>query len=463
MEFEGSIKSGAFRRGAAVISQGLLVAAFLSVPVAAGAAVSTDELDQRIKILERQLEIQKEEADAKAKDATTSSFGDKGLSVKKGAFELKLKGLVQLDARTYLDDAAPEVDDTFTFRRIRPSLEGSLGKLVAFRLTPEFAGNGSGDSSSIVDAYIDLKFSPAATLRAGKVKGPVALERLQSGAAISFVERGFPTELAPNRDLGIQLQGELFKSTVSYTLGYYNGTADGRDITGTDSDNRKEVGARLFFEPFKNESGVFQGLGFGVGGTHGTKHQRGNADSPNNFLPRYRTPGQQTFFQYTNTVFADGDHTRISPQAYFYRNAFGLLAEYIRSEQELTTAAATDELENTAWQVATSYVLTGEDASFRGVVKPANAFQVGGPGWGAFELAARYGVLEIDDDAFSVGFASPTASASEATSFGLGVNWYLNANVKIATTYTKTTFDDGAASGDREDEETVFTRLQLSF
>jgi phosphate-selective porin OprO/OprP len=510
-----------------------LGAFFAGSAIAAEAAPTTQDLDQRVKILERQLEIQAEETATKAKDATTTKIDEKGVSIKKGDYELKIKALVQFDGRTFLDDFNPAnatvgattnrnglySNDTFTFRRIRPTFEGTFGKLVGFRLTPEFAGTGAGDvagNNSIVDAYIDLKFSPAATVRAGKVKGPVALERLQSGGSLNFVERGFPTELAPNRDLGAQLQGELFGSTVNYTLGYYNGTADGRDVVTTDADNRKEVGARLFFEPFKNDPGFLQGLGFGIGSSFGSKDQGAfNAANANSFLPRYRTPGQLQFFAYTTAataataatangagtngttgVFADGDHTRLSPQLYFYRNSFGLLGEYISSEQELsqgfipaaaqgTTGAAlttptafiTQKLENTAWQVVASYVLTGEDAGFRGVAKPTNAFTVGGPGWGALEVAARYGKLEIDDKAFETltengvtfgRFANPVTQASEAESWTVGLNWYLTSNVKAVINYTEVSFEGGgggtaAAPEDREDEKTVFGRVQLSF
>lgn len=478
---------GGIQPGRGTIPQGFILAAFIAAPAATIAAPSTEELDQRIKILERQLEIQKEEADAKTRDTSTTKVDDKGLSIKKGDFELKFRGLVQADARSFLDDSAPRANDSFLFRRIRPTFEGTFGKLLGFRLTPEFAGNGSGDAASIVDAYLDLKLHPAATLRAGKVKGPVALERLQSGSAISFVERGFPTELAPNRDLGVQLQGDLFSGTVNYTLGYYNGTADGRDVTGTDADNRKEVGARLFFEPFKNDLGFFQGLGFGIGSSFGTKDQgSSNAAAANSFLPRYRTPGQAQFFSYrtgataanatvagTTGVYADGDHLRLSPQLYFYRNRFGLLAEYISSEQDLAisnTAAGPgavtsfeESLENTAWQAAVTYVLTGEDSSFRGVSKPARPFTAGGEGWGALELALRYGELEIDEDAFPI-FANADSAASKASSYTVGLNWYLTSNVKAVANYTHTEFDGGAAAGaDREDEKTVFARLQLAF
>lgn len=447
-------------------------------------AQSSNELDQRLKVLERKLEIQDDAAAEKAKTATSSNANDKGFGLKSadGAYELKFKALVQFDGRSFQDDVNNSFSDTFAFRRIRPSFEGSAGKLVGFRLTPEFAGN----NATIVDAYVDLRFSPAATLRAGKVKGPVSLERLQSGGAIGFVERGFPAELAPNRDLGIQLQGDLLDSTVNYTLGYYNGTADGRDAATSDVDNRKEIGARLFFEPFKNEPGFFQGLGFGVGGTSGSKFSSLNnanaggtplaavSDSTNNVKPSYRTPGQNTFFSYRNSVVADGDHTRLSPQLYFYRNSFGLLGEYIESTQDLRritaaapfATAAQSEMENKAWQVVATYVLTGEDASFRGVTKPSSPYQIGADGWGALELALRYGELDVDDRSFdaTVDFANPNSAASKAESYGVGLNWYLTSNIKLVSNYTHTSFEGGAAGGaDRDDEKAIFTRVQLSY
>ena len=444
-----------------------LLAAGLS-PAFAQTSASAEELDQRLRVLERQLELAKEDAETKAKDATTTKIDEKGVSIKKRDFELKIKGLVQADIRTTLGNENVVTNDSALFRRIRPSFEGGYGKWIGFRLTPEFAGTGAGEAASIVDAYLDLKFDPAYTLRVGKVKGPVGLERLQSGGAIGFVERGFPTELAPNRDLGIQLQGDVLNSTLSYTLGYYNGTPDGRDVAGLDGDNRKEFGLRLFAEPFRNEPGFFQGLGFGVGSSFVSKLQGGaNAATNNNFLPRYRSPGQAQIFNYATGVFADGDHVRVSPQATFYRNSFGLLAEHIRSQQDLTLAANQTSLNHEAWQLLTSYVLSGEDASFRGVVKPESPFAIGGDGWGAFEIALRIGALEIDEAAFPA-FASPTTAVRKADNVTLGLNWYLSSNVKAVLNISHTQFEGGgggsnAAPLDREDEKTAFARLQLSF
>jgi phosphate-selective porin OprO/OprP len=428
-------------------------------PSGSADADSVAELDQRLRVLERKLELQQEEAATKAASAPVVTVGDKGLSVRStnSDYEIKLKGLVQADARVFFDDRQLQQTDTFLLRRVRPTIEGSLGPLVGYRLTPEFAG----DSASIVDAYLDIRFNPAYTLRAGKYKSPIGLERLQSGGATALVERGFPTELAPNRDIGVELIGELSKGRVNYAIGVSNGTADGRDSTTANADNNFEVAGRIFFEPWKNQASALSGLGFGLAASTGT-----NEGSGNNFLPRYRTPGQNIFFSYRATVLADGEHQRISPQFYYYRNAFGLMGEYIASKQEIAligNPSTRASLSNTAWQLTGSWVLTGEDGGYRGVVKPLHPFTADGEGWGAFELVGRYGVLDIDDDAFPV-FANPSLAPTLARSWGLGLNWYLNSNLKLVFNVTDTRFDGGAPLGaDREAEKTFFSRVQVAF
>lgn len=417
------------------------------------------DLQSRLAILERKLEIQAEEVAAKAPTTPAVAINEKGLAVKtpKGDFDLKLRGTVQFDQRWFFDDDAAPINDTQGFRRLRPSLEGTLTPLLTYRITPELAG----DSASVVDAYVDVRFDPRYTLRAGKVKGPVGLERLQSASAISMIERGFATELAPNREIGVQLQGEIFAGRAQYVIGLYNGAADGRDAPSQDADNHQEWAGRVFFEPWRNSANALSGLGFGIAASIGDKEGAGN-----NFLPRYRSPGQNVFFNYRSTVLANGEHRRWSPQAYYYRNRLGLLGEYIRSGQALTLSnnpAAHASLQNDAWQLTASWVLTGEDASYKGIAKPDQPFTLGAPGWGAFELVARYGELDVDDDAFPL-YASADASATEARAWGIGLNWYLTSNLKLVVNHARARFSGGASGGrDRPDEKTLLTRLQVAF
>lgn len=423
-------------------------------------ATALDDLAARLAILERKLEIQAEDAAAKAPVTPVVAVNDKGLSIKSagaGDFEIKLRGGLQYDYRAFIDDGLPASSDTALFRRIRPSLEGTLGPLVAWRITPELAE----DQTSLIDAYVDVRLDPRFNVRVGKIKGPVGLERLQSFNALAMIERGFPTELAPSREIGAQVFGELRQGEVTYAVGAFNGAPDGRNAGATDADDNLEFQGRVFFEPWKNDANALSGLGFGIGGSIGDKDGSGNA-----FLPRYRTPGQQVFFNYRSTVAARGEHRRIAPQAWFYRNQLGVQAEYIRSSQELATSgsnAGPERIEHAAWQLTGSWVLTGEPASWRGVEKPFRPFARGQDGWGAFELVGRVGGLGIDDAAFPR-YADPSLAATDARAWGLGLNWYLTNNLKLVLNHTHTAFDGGGPAGaDRRDEDTVFTRLQVAF
>ena len=75
---------------------------------------------------------------------------------------------------------------------------------------------------------------------------------------------------------------------------------------------------------------------------------------------------------------------------------------------------------------------------------------------------ARYGELDVDDDAFPI-FASPTSSITKEKSAGVGLNWYLNKQIKVAVNYEHTTFDGGAADGNRKSEDFFVTRFQHAF
>lgn len=417
-------------------------------------AATTTEVDQRLRVVERRQELDTEAAAARAASAPVLALNEKGLSVKSagGDFEVRLRGLIQGDARFFGGDTAQA--DSFLLRRVEPTLEGSWGRLLGFRINAQLAG----DSASINDAYVDLKFDPRASLRAGKFKPPVGLERLQSSNATASIELGLPSELAPGRDIGLQLQGAFAGGGIGYALGVFNGAPDGRDGASTNADGDFDLAARVFVEPWKNDAGALSGLGFGLAASRGDRHGSGNA-----FLPRYRTPGQLQFFSYRGTVLADGAHQRISPQAYYYRGRLGLLGESIVSRQHLRAAdGSRAELANSAWQVVAGWVLTGEDASYRGVLKPADAFALDGSGWGAFELVGRYGRLDIDDDAFPR-FADPAVASAAARSWGIGLNWYLNASFKLVANYARTAFDAAPGATARGDEEIVFTRAQFSF
>jgi phosphate-selective porin OprO/OprP len=269
----------------------------------------------------------------------------------------------------------------------------------------------------------------------------------------------------PNRDLGIQASGDLAGGRVNYTVGLLGGLADGASTTNTDFDNEKDVVARVIASPFKNDAGSpVQGLSFGIAGSLGREKTTAGRTGG------YRTDGQQTFFSYLATTITDGPNWRVSPQFDYRKGSLGLLGEYVLSTVNVRASATgkLTELQNKAWQLAAGYVLTGEDSSYAGVVPQSN-FDFSKGTWGAFEVVGRYTNLKVDDAAFPL-YASLAANASEATSFGLGLNWYLSKAVLFKIDYYQTNFGFGpggpaipTSPALRQDEKAFITRFQLAF
>lgn len=509
----------------------LLATGLLSLPYAANANDSTEleelrslvqELSQQVKVLARKGEINEEAAAAAKKEAPVVKAGSSGFSFSSadGKNEVKIRGLLQADHRHFSDGANDvrnrsntragsldengfhDAEDTSLLRRVRPTIEGKVAGKYGFRFTPEFGGG----SASAVDAYVEANLNPAFKIRAGKQKSIVGLERLQGGGDIKFIERSYVTNaILPNRDLGVTVSGDLFGNKLNYGVGIVNGVADGGNIsTGTEYNGEREYTARIFTTPFIDSDSALAGLGFGLGGTWTDYTGERNldftgtssADATRNGLPSYVTDGQQTFFRYGSAAVADGKRVRFSPQASYYYGPFGLITEYARVNQDVSLLTNTNsntatvispntdkKLSHDAWQVAVSYLITGEDASFKGV-KPKQDFDLDKGGWGAWELVARYSEINLDDDTFknkagtsySNGtYANLSESAKSAKTWTAGVNWYLNSNAKIALNYSHTSFDGGAGVGttavnasgsnirDRESENALLARFQVAF
>jgi len=263
------------------------------------------------------------------------------------------------------------------------------------------------------------------------------------------------------------LSGSLLKDRLTYAGGILGGAADhenfygGSSTVGGNNNNRYGAG-RIFVQPFKGTSfSLLSGLGIGYAATYGK--EKGTD------LPIYITPGQAPVFGYNSGVSADGLQLRGSPQFYYYYKSLGILGEYVDSKETLKYTSGSniikDKLDNRAWQLSGSYVLTGENASYTGVI-PNHDFDPLNGTWGAFELAARYGQLAIDHKVFDDGFANLNTSISGEKAWALGINWYLNRNVKVVLDFEQTKFRRGAVNGASTDDrktENLFTgEFQLS-
>lgn len=416
-----------------------------------------DKLQQELDTLKRQRELDQELATAAAAKTPVAVLDKKGLKFTSAdaKYEFAINAQVNVDAHTFGNDGGT-LQDEVVDRLIRPTFSGRAGA-ASFRVTAELGGTSSA-AASIVDGYVEYKVSDLVQFRAGKFKSPIGLERLQADADVIWTERGHSTNLVPNRDVGYQVFGTV-PGLLEYQLGLFNGAIDGVNLNN-DTDNHKDIAYRVFATPFANSDIAWlQGFGIGYAGSDGDHF--GNTTTTQ--LASYRSPGQQIFFRYATGAFANGKLTRTNPQAWFYLNNFGVLADYVTSEQAVKLGTTTGKVKHSALDVSGSWVLTGESVSYKGGVKPAHDFSLNGDGWGAVELTARYGYTDIDNTTFTGGFASLATSASKATSSGVGVAWYLNENLKLIADWDHTKYIRGAAVGDRRTEDFASGRIQFRY
>jgi phosphate-selective porin OprO/OprP len=445
--------------------------ALLAIPAQAQEELKSkiDRLEEELRSLKQQLETDKQAAEKRAKTQPVVTAGADGLTFRSADtnFVLKLHGYVQADARFYPDDAnATAPNDTFLLRRIRTIFEGTVFQDFDYRMMLDFGAGSSlstANNTLVQDAYIN--YHPFAWLQAqvGKYKAPVSLDRLQPDAYLTFVERSYTSQLAPNRDAGVELKGDLFDGRVNYAAGIFNGVGDNDSGEIEIADDEKDFMGRVFTAPFKaSKIEPLRKIGFGLAGTIG------NHEGP---LKGFVSPGQQTMFSYnpanvgTNTVsvVADGEQWRLAPQGYYYIGPFGVWGEYIISNVNLRKNNPTEfaTFRNTAWSLQASYFLTGEENTFE-PVKPKRRFSLSEGGFGAVQLVARLQQMDLDKGIFPL-YANPATSASGATSWGVGVNWLLNPNVKLSLNYEDTNFKGGTSPLLAHGEKVILTRAQLAF
>lgn len=366
-----------------------------------------------------------------------------------GKAQAEIGGEIQIDGRFFADSPPSHGIPSLLLRRGRLVVIGSGFNRLSLRVTAESRKNGP---FTLRDAYVDIGISKQMWIRIGKGKSGIGLERMQSNRYLMLAERALPSGLIPDRDIGVQLYGNILRNRVAYMGGLFRGVPDGGN-SETSTNHGADGEFRVFTYPFRGmQSSIFRGLGAGIGGSAG--RTRGT-------LPTFTTAGLAQFFSYRRGAIADGVRTRISPQADFYRRRLGVLAEYAISAQEVRLGNVVRRVSDTAWQASASFVLTGENASYSGVV-PAHAFNPANHHWGAFEVAGRLDSLRVGPSAFPL-LAEPSAAARKASGFGAGLNWYPQRYVKVVFNYVRTGFAGGAIGGNRPTENAFITRLQFSY
>jgi len=344
---------------------------------------------------------------------------------------IDLNGMLHIDGGIIAQDEANadlygDIDNSLGFRRARIGVDGFITEHLYFRFVPDFALSGR---PSFRDAFVEYRDIPGiGTIRLGESRQPFGMDAQTPASELLFLERSLPFALSPFRQTGLGFRNTNEDESVTWHGAVFGYTTDpyGNSV----HDSGFGVAARstaILWEDESSESLVHIGADFAY------LHPGDNG-------LRYRSVPEYTGLQiglggsaavvpsFVDTGFMDHGSS----------NAFGLEFAAVRGplvfQGELVASAVDLDADDSATfrgaYAQALYCLTGESHGYNrefGHLKrlePRNPVSEGGIG--AWELAARFSLLDLDDGPIAGG------TINDLT---LGVNWFLNSHTRLQFNY----------------------------
>lgn len=470
-----------------------------SLLATAGAASAQDaeprspaEAEARIAALEAQLAtLAQQVADLKAataaslKDvraaqsatAVSIAAGKPTIASGDGAFSATIHAVMQLDAAQYYQDKglpavlgnARDLNSGTNFRRARIGVDGKFYKNFEYNALLDFGGAGTDGQGALQELWVQYNYAPF-KVRVGAFAPNLGLEDAASTNGSLFPERPSGSELArglAGADRRIALQGQALGERWLLS-GAITGAKAG---DGQTFDEQLGYLGRVAFVPFKgpdwlvhvgaNASKVVTPAQTAVGGAYNVAVSD---------RPELRVDGTQLIT--TGAIDSTGARHYGFEAAAQKKNLL-IQGEYfdIAIDRRNPASGATDP-KFKAWYVEGSWVLTGEARRYN-----ANNFAFEAPAiahpfdpkkrqWGAWELAARYSVADLNYHERAT-LAADRVRGGEQKITTIGINWFPNPVTKFSLGYYDVSIDRldpaGGAVPLSQDYQVVNLRSQYAF
>ena len=417
----------------------------------------------------------------KETESVHMKFDDRGLHFesKDGNFSMSWNGRIQVASQyNFINDVTPnssylrlsdghetaslpnEFNSGMNIRRARLGAEGTFMKILDYKFEYDFSrGNGT-VGSGITDAFVRLNQNNALSYKLGSFKEPFSLEEAASNRYLTFIERHmsvnsfvdnpntYKTGIGANYAIPRWQTGWAF---MTEPIGAWSAASTSVNANGNQSRNNGsgdsgwEAIGRVSGRPWMiddtrfvhvgmsaghtavnnqyTSNGSFQGAG-GTGGGGGmaffafpgTNVDRTNMLNTGNLT--YGNAGS------TGQVRIDS-YDRYAAELWLNHGPWSVQGEYLRTNinglgyggEHLTGAYG-----------FVSYFLTGESKAYHvrngaaNRLRPRQAFGWGkNSGWGAFEVAAGYDYIDMNNGIIKGGKADMAR---------MGLNWYPHSNVK---------------------------------
>jgi phosphate-selective porin OprO/OprP len=396
-----------------------------------------------------------------------------------GAFKFALRSVVQFDAANYSISptrADNDLGSGANFRRARLGVDGTAFKDWNYALWAEFGGSG-GESAVLNQAYLEYAgFKPFGSdvdfrIRGGAWATPAGLEDATSNTEGLFLERAAVAELVRGLAAGDGRTGAgVFASGQHwYGSAVWTGKTVGAPSTA-EFDQQSGYILRAAFNPLHGQDydvhlgGSVQGILSAADTTAGPVRTRTIRLRER---PEVRVDGNRLVD--TGALNAGGETSYGLEAGASYKN-FYAAGEWFKID---VNRSPTFNPSFSGWYAQGAYTLTGErhvwspaNGGFRGV-KPDHPFGGKEGGLGAWEIAARYSVLDLNDHDGVAGAATPAGGVrgGEQKITTVGLNWYPNSVLRFLLDYQWAKVDrlNAAGADIGEDVNVVSFRSQVAF
>jgi phosphate-selective porin OprO and OprP len=402
-------------------------------------------------------------AEKKAKSNPTLEVGKKGLVVKNpdGDFSIKLGGRMHADYTNHSGESDLPANNRpingSQIRRGRIALSGTIYNDYDYMIETDFANDGVAVKDLFL-VYHGFNFDTPLELTVGHQKHAMSMEIQESSNDIMFTERSFVSALTtPFFDRAIGVNAKAFGPNWNVQTGIY-GDSMGSSADSTDNNEGRGFGIRGTWAPIMEEDKVLH-LGANYGYRKTSDSGNANSSAPRF---RYRTTNMSDL-EIVDARLNDMDdvQTGILELSAMY-GPLSFQSEFAKSD---VSRDSNDDVDFTAWYAQVGYTLTGESRTYKGSdgefkrLTPKNEFSLKKGTWGAWEVAARYDEIDLEDGIVAGG---------EAKRVSLSLNWYLNEDVRILAGYTRAFDLDGGAlkkadGSFADDIDVISLRTQWAF
>jgi len=444
-------------------------ASALGLLVSGGTAAKAQSLEQmqaQMRAMQAQMqELQRQVEQAKAAAASSGGGGSdidlkvkwKGapeLSSTDGKFKFKVRGRLMGDFNSVDQDEAitgePNVNGV-ELRRARLGVEGVVFYDWKYKFEVDFAG----DETAVKDAYIaysNWADWEKSDILIGNFKTANSLEDMTSSRFITFMERSaFIEAFGIDRMIGAGVWAG--NDHWSFQTGYFGASSE---TQGDFFDDQSTYSVRGTVAPINNDTTVVH---LGASYRHrdaGTLRETGAAD-----LFRYRARGADLHLadRFVATPFIGEDDDMFVLEGAMVYKRFSVQGEYAQLETNIpTTIAPGVSPTYNGWYIEGSVFLTDDMRTYEadegafGRVKPKNPFFGGSGGWGAWQLAGKYDVLDLSDGAVAINTSTaPNAvlcvDCGEQKTWLIGLNWWMTPYTALKFNVTQSEIEGGANDG----------------